>query len=110
MDWPEYMKVLYKHFPAEKKQKYNLHTKVTSNNYIYIRIEKGIYGLKQAAILAYDNLQRRLKPFGYTPVTGTVGVWAHNTRRTKLCLYVDDFKIKYYSKYDAQHLINAIPL
>ena len=108
MDRPEYTKVLYKHLPADIKQKYNLRTKVTSNNYIYIRIKKGIYGLKQAAILAYDNLQWRLKPFGYTHVTGTVGVWTHNTRQTIFFLCVDDFGIKYYSKDDAQHLINAI--
>ena len=75
MDRPEYMKVLYKHLLDDIKQKYNFHNKVTSNNYIYIHIKKGAYGLKQATILAYDNLQRSLKPFRYTPVTGTVGVW-----------------------------------
>ena len=108
MDQPEYMKVLYNHLPDDIKQKYNLHTKVTSNNYIYIRIKKGMYRLKQAAILAYDNLQRRLKPFGYTPVTGTVSVWQHKSRPTKFCLCVDDFGIKYYSKDDAQRLLNTI--
>ena len=102
------MKVQYKHLPADIKKKYKLHDKVTSNQYIYIRIKKGMYGLKQAAILAYNNLQRCLKPHGYTPVTGTVGVWEHATRKTKLCLCVDDFGIKYYSKADAQHLLDAI--
>ena len=67
-----------------------------------------MYGLKQAAILAYDNLQQCLKPFGYTPVIGTVGVWQHDTIPTKFCLCVDDFEIKYHSKSDAQHLLNAI--
>ena len=108
MDRPEYMKVQFKHLPEDIKKKYNLHTKVTSNNYIYIRIKKGMYGLKQAAILAYDNLQQCLKPFGYTPVIGTVGVWQHDTRPTNFCLCVDDFGIKYHSKSDAQHLLNAI--
>ena len=56
MDRSEYRKVLYKHLPADMKQKYNLHTKVTSNNYIYICIKKEMYGLKQAAILADNNL------------------------------------------------------
>ena len=67
-----------------------------------------MYGLKQAAILAYNNLQRSLKPFGYTPVTGTVGVWQHDMRPKKVYLYLDDFLIKYYSKADAQRLLNAI--
>ena len=108
MDWSEYMKVLYKHLLEDIKLKYNLHTKVTSNNYICICIKKGMYRLKLAAILVYDNLQRRLEPFGYTHVTGTDDVWQHNTIPTKFCLCVDDFGIKYYSKDDTQHLLNAI--
>ncbi len=67
-----------------------------------------MYGLKQAAILAYNNLKSHLKPFGYTPVIGTVGVWQHATRQTKFCLCVDDFGIKYFSKEDAQHLLYTI--
>ena len=78
----EYMKVQYKHILEDTKLKYNLKSMVTHNNYIYICIKKGMYGLKQAAIIVYDNLQKSLKPFGYDPVTGTVGVWKHNTRPT----------------------------
>ena len=94
----EYMRVQYKYIPEEIKLKYNLKSMVTHNNYIYIRIKKGMYGLKQAAILAYDNLKTILKPFGYVPVTRTVGFWKHGTRPTTFCLYVDDFGIKYYTK------------
>ena len=36
----EYMKVRYKHIPADIKTKYNRQNKVTNNNYIYIRIKK----------------------------------------------------------------------
>lgn len=50
----EYMKVQYKHIPEDICQQCNLHDKVTADNYIYICIKKGMYGLKQAAILAYD--------------------------------------------------------
>ena len=52
----KYMKVQYKHIPEDIKKKYDLKEKVTPNQYIYIRIKKGTYGLKQADILAYDNL------------------------------------------------------
>ena len=67
-----------------------------------------MYGLKQAAVLAYNNLQANLHPFGYTPVIGTVRVWQHKTRPTIFCLCVDDFGIKYHTKNDAQHLLDAI--
>ena len=67
-----------------------------------------MYGLKQAAILAYTQLKKQLLPHGYTPVEGTVGIWKHATRRTRFCLCVDDFGIKYYSQSDADHLLCAI--
>ena len=50
----EYMKVQYKNIPEDICQQYQLHKKVTSDSCIYIRIKKGIHGLKHAAILAYD--------------------------------------------------------
>ena len=108
MKTPEYMKVKYSHIPDDIKQLYNLQEKVTANGYIYIRIKKGMYGLKQAAILAYDNLQKNLKPFGYAPVIGTVGIWQHETRPTTFCLCVDDFGIKYNTTQEAQHLLYAM--
>ena len=104
----EYMKVKLKHIPEDIRIKYNLYDKVTSNEYVYIKIKKGMYGLKQAAILAYKNLQDNIKPFGYAPVLGTVRVWQHETRPTTFCLCVDDFGIKYHTKNDAQHLLDAI--
>ena len=77
MAQPEYTKVQYKHILEDIRSRYNLHTKVTTNNYIHIRIRKGVYGLKKAAILAYENFKRSLLPFGYAPVIDTVGVWKH---------------------------------
>ena len=46
MERPEYMKVNISHFPKDIKDKYSLHTLVTNNNFIYIKIKKGMYGLK----------------------------------------------------------------
>ena len=67
-----------------------------------------MYGLKQAAILAFDNLVHNITTHGHTPVLDTIGIWHHNTRSTKLCLYVDDFGVKYYTKYDAMHLLDSL--
>ena len=104
---PEYMRVPYKHFPADIRQRYNLDT-IVHDNYIYIRIQKGMPGLKQAALLAYEHLKSSLAPYSYYPIPGTIGLWKHKTRRTIFCLCVDDFGIKYWSKEDADHLCNAI--
>ena len=73
---------------------------MTPDRHIYIKIKKGMYDFKQAAILAYIHLKETLAPHGYTPVGGTVGSWKHATRSTKFCLCVDDFGTKHYSKAD----------
>ena len=92
---PEFMRILLKHIPEDIILQYNLRELVDDNGYIYIKITKGMYGLKQAAILAYTKLISILKPFGYHPIPHTVGMWQHKTRKTKFCLCVDDFGIKY---------------
>ena len=67
-----------------------------------------MYGLKQAAVLAFDNLVSNLSTHGYKPIPHTIGLWEHTTRRTKFCLCVDDFGVKYFSKADADHLLTAL--
>ena len=67
-----------------------------------------MYGLKQAAILSYNLIKKRLEPEGYYPIKESNGVWKHKTRRTIFALKVDDFEIKYYNKEDADHLLNAL--
>ena len=54
MDTPEYMKLLYKHIPQDIQDCYNLDAKVAKDGYIYVKIKKGMYGLKQAAVLAFN--------------------------------------------------------
>ena len=67
-----------------------------------------MYGLKQAALLAYNNLKENLRPHGYAPVPGTIGLWKHDKRNIHFCLCVDDFGIKYFNKADAQHLLQCL--
>ena len=66
--------------PADIREFYNLQSKVTPDGYVFIRIKKGMYGLKEAAILAYNKLRTHLEPKGYYPIPGTSGLWAHKTR------------------------------
>ena len=67
-----------------------------------------MYGLKQAAILAYDQLKQHLGSHGYFPIIGTTEMWEHETRRTQFCMCVDDFGIKYFNKDDAEHLLTCL--
>jgi hypothetical protein len=38
----------------------------------------------------------------------TPGLWHHKTKRTTFVLCIDDFRVKCFSKDNAQHIINAI--
>ena len=107
MPHPEYMSIHCKFIPDDIFHRYQLQDKV-HNNHVYCQINKGMYGLPQAAVLAYDQLCAHLEPAGYIPIPGTSGMFKHVTRPTIFCLCVDDFGIKYYSKDDANHLITTL--
>jgi hypothetical protein len=75
----EYMKMVLSHFPEEIIQKYNLNA-LAVDGWVYIEIRKGMYGLKQAGLLANQLIQNRLSPFGYYPARHTPGLWLQYTR------------------------------
>jgi hypothetical protein len=103
----EYMKMLLSRFPEEIVQKYNLNA-LAVDGWVYIEIRKGMYGLKQAGLIANQLLQTRLAPFGYYPARHTPGLWLHKTRPISFSLVVDDFTVKYVVKQHADHLRNAL--
>jgi hypothetical protein len=103
----ENMKMMLSRFPKEIFQKYNLKA-LAVDSWVYIEIRKGMYGLKQAGLLANQLLQTRLAPFGYYPARHTPGLWLHKTRPIYFTLVVDDFAVKYVGKQHAEHLRNAL--
>jgi hypothetical protein len=94
------MKMMLSHFPDEIVKKYNLNA-LAIDGWVCIEIRKGVYGLKQAGILANQLLQTRLAPFGYYPARHTPGLWLHKTRPISFMLVVDDFAVKYVVKQHA---------
>ena len=78
------------------------------NGWVYLEIVKGMYGLKRAEIIANMELTKHLENFGYHPVRHTPDLWKHNIQATIFTLVVDDFTIKYASKQDADHLLQAL--
>jgi hypothetical protein len=105
----EYMKMLLSRFPEEIILKYNLNT-LAIGGWVYIEIRKGMYGLKQAGLLANQLIQTCLAPFGYYPARHTPGLWLHKTRPNSFRLVVDYFTVKYVGKHHAEHLRNALLL
>ena len=67
-----------------------------------------MYGLKQADIITNMELTKNLAKFGYHLVQHTPGLWKQNTLATIFTLVIDNFAIKYASKQNADHLLQAL--
>ena len=104
----EYMRIHSKYFFEDIRKEYDIESKIAPDGYVYIHIQKGNYGLKQAAVLAYNQLVRNLKPHGYVPCPFTAGLWKHTTCKTMFCLCVDNFGVKSFSDLDKQHFLSTL--
>jgi hypothetical protein len=81
---------------------------MVSDGHIYLEVQKGMYRLPQAGILANHLLAKRLAPRGYRQTTTNLGVWTHDTLPITFSLVVDDFDVKYEGLSNANHLIKAL--
>ena len=93
MSRSKYTRIYSKYFPPDIRALYQIDRPIVEDRYVYIKITKGVYGLKQATIIAYNQLISHMEPHGYYPVPFTTGLWAHKTRRTMFSLCVDDFGV-----------------
>jgi hypothetical protein len=93
--------------PQEPIEKYDLN-ELAQDGKVYIEIQKGMYGLPQAGILANELLHRNLAKDGYRPTTHTHGLWTHDTRTISFSLVVDDFGVKCIGREHAEHLMTCI--
>ena len=63
----EYIRIHSKYFFEDVRLKYNIDSLVAPDGYVYCKLKRGMYGLKQAAKLARDNLIMHLAKYGYSP-------------------------------------------
>jgi hypothetical protein len=107
MDEFEYMRIAVHLIPEDIMRQYNLY-ELVHNGYVYVEIQKGMYGLPQAGRLANDRLVKLLGKHGYRPVPLTPGLWKHDTNSITFKLVVDDFGVKYTNRADVDHLLSAL--
>jgi hypothetical protein len=100
----EYMVINLSSLPQETIEKYDL-LNLAQDRKGYIKIQKGMYGLPQAGILANELSQRNLAKDGYRPTPHIHGLWKHDTRPISFSLVVDDFVVKYVGREHAEHLM-----
>ena len=107
MNKAEYLKIALKILPWDIINTYDLLSN-KCDGYIYLKIEKGMYVLVQAVIIAHHALKENLKPYCYALANITQGLCTHTDRDINYTLVVDDFGIKYTHKKDSDHLISAL--
>ena len=71
--------------------------KLVHKGYVYAKIKRAWYGLKQSSKIAHDDLVAHLKTHGYVRAPRTEGLFKHQTRDVSFTLVVDDFGIIMYN-------------
>jgi hypothetical protein len=79
---PEYIRIKLSDIPDDVIERYKLREIVDADGYVYCRVEKGMYGLPQAGIIAQELLENRLGKEGYFQSKTTPGLWTHEDRKT----------------------------
>jgi hypothetical protein len=107
MDCCQCMRVQPWCIPQEVWDDPNHDIHVEDDGFVCLETGKGMHGLKEAGVLAFNQLVKKLAPHGCAPMPFTPGLWRHKTKRTTFVLCVDDFGVKCFTKDDALHLIHA---
>jgi hypothetical protein len=109
LEYFEYMHIPLSYFPAWTMEQYNLN-KHAYNGYIYIKMQRAVWGLPQAGIFGNKRLRRKLAPLGYSECVNMPGLWHHENQPISFTLVVNVFGVKYVSKNNVNHLIESIKL
>jgi hypothetical protein len=105
---PKYMGLHLDIIPDKIIIHYNLCNIVTPDGWVYIKIQKGMYGLPQAGILTNQLIEQCLATKGYYKCQHTSGLWCHVWQNITFCLEVDDFGIKVTNMHNMDHLVNGL--
>jgi hypothetical protein len=104
----EYIQLCIADMPDNVIEHYNLRDKANPNGYIYCEIQKGMYGLLQAGIIAQQLLEEHLQKQGYHQSQMTPGLWKHDTHPIGFSLVINNFGVKYVDEENAQHLSDTV--
>ena len=85
LEHPEFVKFKISMIPEAIIQHYGLR-ELAQNGYVYARIKKAWYGLKQSGKIAHDDLVTQLSKHGYHKSKYTEGLFTHETRQIAFTL------------------------
>ena len=87
------MKILVRLIPDEIKVEYKVSV-FRDAGYLNVQINRGVYVLEQAGLLANELLEYFLTKHGLNQTPHPPGLWRHHTNSIQFALRVDDFGIK----------------
>ena len=102
-----YVKFNYKLIPQPIIDHYNLDD-IFKDGFIYAKINKTWFGLKQSGKIAHDDLVQHLNKHRYVQAKNTDGLFVHGIRDISFTLFFDAFGIQYTNKDDVNHLISIM--
>jgi hypothetical protein len=95
-------------FSEDIIQEYDLRNKVNATGNVHCKVQRGMYGLPQAGIIAQELLEEQLLKAGCRQGKVTPGYWKHNWQPISFTLVVDNFGVKYINETDVNHLIQTL--
>ncbi len=108
---PQYIKIVTHQFSSTILSRLNLlpflKTNPSGKAYIVFRIDKTMYGLKEAGKLSNLRLVSLLSSFGFYE-TSTPCLFKHVSRSILFVLVVDDFGVKYSLRSDFDFLVSCL--
>jgi hypothetical protein len=111
LDPPQYIKIFTQQFSPAVLSRLHLlpfiQTNPSGKTYIVFRIEKTMYGLKEAGKLSNLRLVSLLSSFGFFE-TSTPCLFKHVSRPILFVLVVDDFGVKYTNHSDFDFLVSCL--
>ena len=104
----QYVRFKLKQIPMSIQKQYQLQSLVDPQGYVYAKIKKALYGLKESGRIAHEDMIDHLASHRYYESKFTKGLFKHETRSISFTLVVDDFGIKWIKREDLDHLISAL--
>jgi hypothetical protein len=77
MERYKYFRMKLDLFPKDVIDEYDLRNKVDTNGNVHCKVQRKMYRLPQASIIAQELLETHLLKAGYTQLTITPGYWKH---------------------------------
>jgi hypothetical protein len=110
LEHPEYMRIHSSLLPQAIIDHYQLDVLIAPDGYVYVRIDGGMYGLKQAGRIANEALVQRLATHDFIQCQHTPGLFRHKSRPIFFTLILDAFFVGYTCQEDADFLISCLRL